>query len=328
MSNRGASRRGADILSAMRPSEQGSYRARRGAVEVDGGRGSAPRRRKALGQHHLKNGKTCRPLVDFLRLAPGERLLEIGPGGGILTRELLTTGASVVAVELDPNWGFELLRRAREFPSPESLSASRLSSSRLSIVIADALELPWERLPVGWRVAGNLPYNVGTVIVERLLRGARPGTRAAFLLQREVVDRMVARPGDDAYGALSVLVAARSRARSLGVVKPGAFTPPPKVDSAFVGLETISPPLPEAAMPAFERLVQVAFGQRRKSLRNALGSGFGREEAVRALSAAGIDPGRRAEELSLDEFRRLFDAFALLPEGEHRGRSSTPQTVE
>jgi 16S rRNA (adenine1518-N6/adenine1519-N6)-dimethyltransferase len=150
------------------------------------------------------------------------------------------------------------------------------------------------------------------VIVERLLRGAPVGTRAAFLLQREVVERMVARAGEPAYGALSLHVATRARARRLGLVRPGAFVPPPRVDSAFVGLETVAPPLPAPAMAELERLIAVAFGQRRKSLRNALAAGYGRPAADAALAGAGIAPARRAEELDLAAFLALLQAFGEL----------------
>ena len=256
-----------------------------------------PRLRKSLGQHHLRDGRAARPLIDFLRLAPGETVVEVGPGGGALTRELLATGARVVAIELDPSWAFRLAAELRE---PEGRSPREAS-----IVVGDALELAWERLPAGWRVAGNLPYNVGTAIVERIVTRARPGTIAGFLLQREVVDRLTAQPGDEAFGALSLLVAARARAVRLGRVRPGAFVPPPEVESAFVGLETKTPPLPPEEMPELERLVRAAFGQRRKSLRNALASVYGRSEAERRLEAAGIDPGRRAETLDLQAFLDL-----------------------
>lgn len=255
-----------------------------------------PPLRRSFGQHHLRDGATCAPLVDFLALGQGATVVEIGAGGGVLTRELLARGARVVAVELDLAWASELARRLRDGERPR-------------IVVADALDLDWSRLPAGWRVAGNLPYNVGTAIVERLLRGAPAGTRAGFLLQREVVDRMVARPGEPAYAALSLLVATRAKATRLGVVRPGAFVPPPKVDSAFVGLESVAPPLPAPELAELERLIAVAFGQRRKSLRNALAAGYGRPAADAALAGAGIAPGRRAEELDLAAFLALRRAF-------------------
>jgi len=269
-----------------------------------------PRLRKSLGQHHLRDGSLCRPLVDYLRLSAGTRVVEIGPGGGVLTRELLATGASVAALELDRDWAFELARRFGETSGsglPESGESSR---SRLSIAVVDALTIDWQALAPASRVAGNLPYNVGTVVVERLCRAAPVGLRAAFLLQREVVDRAVARPGDDGYGALSLLVATRARAERLGIVRPGAFVPPPKVDSAFLGLETVAPPRPEAEMPELEALIRAAFAQRRKTLRNALSKSYGRDVTLRALGRAGIEPGRRGEELALDEFVELHRALA------------------
>jgi 16S rRNA (adenine1518-N6/adenine1519-N6)-dimethyltransferase len=173
------------------------------------------------------------------------------------------------------------------------------------MVIGDALELPWSRLPSPTLVAANLPYNVATAILQRLLAEGEAVPRAAVLVQLEVAQRLVAGPGDEAYGALSVLVAARARAHLLARVRPGSFRPPPKVDSAFVGLVRRAPPLPAAGMAQLERVVHLAFGQRRKTLRNALGSAWGKEGAERRLAAAGIDPGARAEQLALADFVRL-----------------------
>lgn len=252
---------------------------------------SAPPLQKRLGQHHLVQPGVCRPLVEFLAPA-GERVVEIGPGGGVLTGELLAAGARVVGLELDRAWAFELGRRTA-------------GARNLRLVVADALEVPWERLPAPTLVAGNLPYNVGTALLERLLPHHAVVPRAAFLLQKEVAERLVARPGDAAYGALSVLVQARAEARVLGRVRPGSFRPPPKVESAFVGLVLRPPPLPEAEMPAFTVLVRLAFGQRRKTLRNALAAGWGHARAEAVLAAAGIPPRARAEELGLEEFLRL-----------------------
>ena len=258
----------------------------------------APRLLKRFGQHHLTDGALCGPAVDFLE-PEGHRVVEIGPGGGILTRELLAAGARVLAWELDPAWAWELERRHR---------ARELGQGDLRLVLGDALDLPWETLPAPTRVAGNLPFNVGTPILRHLLARGRGVDRAAVMVQLEVADRLAAVPGDPAYGGLSVLVAARARVRLLGRVKKGSFHPPPKVDAAFVGLELRPPPRPAAEMPAFEAVVRLAFSQRRKTLRNALASGWGRGAAEAAMEEAGLDPSRRAEELDLEAFLDLHRA--------------------
>jgi 16S rRNA (adenine1518-N6/adenine1519-N6)-dimethyltransferase len=262
-----------------------------------------PRLDKRLGQHHLTSGAVCRPLIEFLRPA-GERVLEIGPGGGALTRELLAAGAAAVwGWELDPAWAAALAGELRR----------EAAGRRVALVAGDALLLDWRRLAGPRRphlVAGNLPYNVATPILERMLTRAPAGAveRAAFLVQLEVAERLTARPGSRAYGALSVLVAAHAEARLLGRVRPGAFRPPPRVDSAFVGLVPHPPPLPPAEMPAFLRTVGLAFGQRRKTLRNALGASWGKDEAARVLENARVPAGARAEELGLDGFLALHRA--------------------
>jgi 16S rRNA (adenine1518-N6/adenine1519-N6)-dimethyltransferase len=250
-----------------------------------------PPLKKSLGQHHLVDGALTRPLVQFLG-PEGQRVLEIGPGGGVLTAELLAAEARVIGWELDLDWAAVLARRFRR--------------ERLALVVGDALEIAWERLLAPTLVAGNLPYNVGTAILERLLPHHERVPRAAFLLQKEVVERLVARPGDPAYGALSVLVAAWARATVLGRVKPGSFRPPPKVESAFFGLELHPPPLPREEMPAFVSLVRLAFAQRRKTLRNALAAGWGRARAEAVLAAAGVGERVRAEELGLPELLEIY----------------------
>ena len=247
--------------------------------------------KKALGQHHLIDGALCRPLISFLEPA-GRRVLEIGPGGGVLTAELLAAGARVIGWDLDLGWTAELRRR--------------LPDRSLSLVVGDALEIDWALLPSPTLVAGNLPYNVATVILERLLPHHATVPRAAFLVQKEVADRIVAAPGTEAYGSFSVIVAAWARPRLLGRVRPGSFRPPPKVDSAFVGFELHPPPLQPETMPAFVAFVRLAFGQRRKTLRNALAAGWGRERAEAVLAAAGIPERARAEELGLGELVGVY----------------------
>lgn len=252
-----------------------------------------PTYKKRLGQHHLVSGALCLPLIEFLR-PEGLPVVEVGPGAGVLTRELVHAGARVLALELDAPWAFVVRRDV-----PES-----------QVVVADALSFPWRRLPEPSLVTGNLPFQVATPLLADVLTAAASDPtrlpRVGVMVQKEVAERLVARPGDAAYGALSVLVWATSNARSLGHVAPGSFHPPPKVAASFVGLETKEPPVEAERLPELMRVVQQAFSQRRKTLRNSLGSGWGKVEAVEALEASDIDPGRRAETLDLDDFVRLM----------------------
>ncbi len=176
----------------------------------------------------------------------------------------------------------------------------------------DALDLPWGRLPVPTLAAGNLPYNIATALLAALLPHHRQVPRAAFLVQREVADRLLAGPGDPAYGSFSVLVAAYARAVALGRVRRGSFRPSPKVEGAYVGFELHPPPLPEAEMPAFLATVRLAFAQRRKTLRNALAAGWGKERAAAVLAALGLPDHARAERLGLPELLALHRAAAAV----------------
>lgn len=246
--------------------------------------------KKPLGQHHLTDASLCRRPIEALR-PNGRRVFEIGPGGGVLTRALLDEGAEVWAWEIDREWAFEL--------------RSRISDRELRVVVGDALDLPWERLPAGALIAGNLPFNIATPLIERMLLRGRGVERAAVLVQKEVADRLVARPSDPDYGSLSVLVAARARTRRLGTVPRSRFRPPPRVDGAFVGFELVEPVVPTEELPAFARTVRAAFGMRRKTLRNSLAAAWGRESADRALAALELDTRVRAEVMALEEFVRL-----------------------
>lgn len=254
-----------------------------------------------MGQHHLRAGSLCRPLLEFLfaGLPPAGStrpfVVEIGPGGGVLTAELLTAGAEVLALELDPEWAEELQLRIRD--------------ERLSVKVGDVLDFDWAALAPGTLVCGNLPYQLGTAIVDRVLRAHPLVERAAFLLQREVVDRLTAGPGDAEYGSLSLLTQARATVARLGIVRPGSFVPPPKVDSAFVGLRLHAPPLPEAEMPAFEHLLRAAFSQRRKTLTNSLASSLSRPIVEEALTTLGRDLKTRAEALGMADFLDLYRAL-------------------
>lgn len=260
---------------------------------------SSPALKRRFGQHHLRDGGLCRPLLEFLRVS-GERVLEIGPGGGALTAELIRGGARVLACEVDVDWAFALRRR---FGAADA-------APRIAVV--DALVVDYRRLPAPTLVAGNLPFNVATPIIDALLDHPEAVPRAAFMVQREVADRLVASPGESAYGSLSVLVAARAETRYLGTVRPGSFRPPPKVSAGFVGLELREPPLPAGEMTDFRRLVRLAFARRRKTLRNSLASGLGAEAAARLVGALGLDAKCRAESLALGDFVEMYRAWRRL----------------
>lgn len=267
-----------------------------------------PPLRKALGQHHLTAGALCRPLVDFLR-PEGRTIVEVGPGGGALTRELVVAGASrVLAWELDPAWAVSLAGGRRGWNE----------DGRFRSVIGDALEIPWSRLPAGTLAAGNLPYGIATALIRRLLPAWERIPRAGFLVQWEVAERLVARPGERAYGALSVLVAARAEVRLLGRVRRGSFHPAPRVDGGFVGLTLGPPPLPETRMPVLVETVRLAFGRRRKTLVNALAAGWGRERARDAVAALGLDPRVRAERVGLEELVALAEIAIGFSDGNAR----------
>jgi 16S rRNA (adenine1518-N6/adenine1519-N6)-dimethyltransferase len=253
--------------------------------------------RKRFGQHFLHE----RAVIDRILLAldpqPGERIVEIGPGEGALTWPLLARTARLTAVEIDR----DLIPRLR---------AAAGTIGELTIVEADALTVDLTALAAGGmlRLVGNLPYNISTPLLFHVLEHSAVVTDMHFMLQKEVVDRMAAGPGSKVYGRLSVMLQARCRVEPLFKVPPGAFRPPPKVDSAVVRLVPLAPSevkVTDAGM--FDLVVRAAFAQRRKTLRNALQQLGGAERIV----AAGIDPGARAEDIDVAGFLALADAFAV-----------------
>jgi 16S rRNA (adenine1518-N6/adenine1519-N6)-dimethyltransferase len=255
-----------------------------------------PRARKRFGQHFLHDPAVIGRIIEAIGPREGDRLLEIGPGRGALTRQLIRTPhTSLDAIEVDRDL-FSLLS--------EELS----SASRLTLHQADALDFDVAGLAAArggkLRVAGNLPYNVSTPLLFHLLTQASAIEDMHFMLQREVVARIVAAPGDDAYGRLTIMLAPYVSAERLFDVGPGAFQPPPKVWSAVVRLTVLAEPLFDVS-PRFATVVAAAFSHRRKTLRNALRNVATRDE----IEACGIDAGARPETLSAAAFNSIAQAI-------------------
>jgi 16S rRNA (adenine1518-N6/adenine1519-N6)-dimethyltransferase len=235
---------------------------------------SSHRPRKRFGQHFLHDPRVLEKIIDALSLQPSDRVVEIGPGEGALTHLLLQQTSNVEAIEID-----------------RDLAAS-LRQQGVKVREGDALEFDYAAFPRGVRIVGNLPYNISTPLLFHLARFAERVRDMHFMLQLEVVERMVARPSTAEYGRLSVALQARFRMKKLFNVSKGAFRPPPKVESAVVRLE----PLPQV-LRIDEDLLRRAFSARRKTLRNALpGIDF---------AALGIDSGLRPENLSPEDYARL-----------------------
>ena len=252
---------------------------------------------KSLGQNFLLDLNLLDRIVRAIPLASGDRVYEIGPGPGGLTRALLKAGARVVAVERD--------RRA--IPILEHLAA--VSNGRLVVIEGDAMALDAEALAGrGAHIAANLPYNIGTALLTGWLtdRAWLPWWRSATLMfQKEVAERLVAEPDTRAYGRLSVLAQWRCAVRIEMLLPARAFTPPPKVDSAVVQLVPRHPDA-DVSMAVLERVTAAAFGQRRKMLRQSM---KGLPGALEALEALGIASTRRAETLSVADFTAVARAL-------------------
>ena len=252
-----------------------------------------PRPRKRFGQHFLTDRHYLERIVAAIAPTPGDAMVEIGPGTGLLTAELVHGVERLHVVEIDRDLAAALRNR---FPA-----------SQVTVHEGDALEFDFASLPAPLRVVGNLPYNVSSPILFRMAGIAERLVDCTFLLQKEVVDRMAARPGTGDYGRLTVMLQYRFAVEPLLRVPAGAFTPPPRVESAVVRMTPLPASRPVARDEArFAAVVAAAFSQRRKTLRNATRALLG--EA--AFAATGIDPGRRGETLSVSEFIALADVAA------------------
>ena len=254
---------------------------------------SAPAK-KQLGQHFLADRYYIDKIVMAVNPKDGDRLVEIGPGQGAITLPLLRVHPKMTVIEFD-----------RDLIAPLTAAAEPLGE--LTIVNRDVLRVDFTELADGQpiRLVGNLPYNISSPILFHALEHAAVVSDMHFMLQKEVVDRMAAGPGSKVFGRLSVMLQAYCEVTSLFVVPPGAFRPPPKVDSAVVRLIPRDPATINIKdHKRFAEVVKAAFGQRRKTLRNALNNVVSAEQFV----AAGVRPDARAEQLDVAEFIALANA--------------------
>ena len=246
--------------------------------------------RKRFGQNFLVDPQTVTNIISAIHPCKGDRLVEIGPGLGALTRPLLHSLNHLHVVEIDRDI---VERLHREF-----------SGRNLTIHQGDALEFDFSALGPNLRVVGNLPYNISTPILFHLSQFADSIRDMHFMLQKEVVARMVAVPSTSDYGRLSVMLQCRFEMEQLFIVPPECFRPAPKVESSVVRMVPLGQPLSEASKEAlFGNIVSAAFSQRRKTLRNTLHNYLKPEDYL----ALGIDPGLRAENLSVGQFVSIAD---------------------
>jgi 16S rRNA (adenine1518-N6/adenine1519-N6)-dimethyltransferase len=250
---------------------------------------------KALGQHYLADPNTARKVVRLAGVRPGETVLEVGPGLGSLTLALREAGARVVAVEAD----------ARLLPALQEVLGG---DPDVRVEVADALRVDLGAIaPAAGRLVANLPYNIAATLVLRVLAGVAGVEHLTVMAQREVGERLAAAPGTAAYGAPSAKLAALAEARVLAPVSRHVFVPEPHVDSVLVGIDRRAHPAMRGLdYWAVARVIDAAFAQRRKTLRNALrGLGLDAAEVESLGRDAGVDLGQRAERLDVAAFAAL-----------------------
>jgi 16S rRNA (adenine1518-N6/adenine1519-N6)-dimethyltransferase len=267
--------------------------------------GLAPKR--GFSQNFLVSRTVVEQIVVALAPAPGERVIELGPGLGTLTAALLRAGAQVIAIDADRDMLGVLRSELGQLPALDARHG-------------DASALDLEALAEGQRVAlaGNLPYAVTGSIFRGLVAQHAWVARAVLMVQREVRDRLLGEPGSKQYGALSVFTRAVFDVRPVCLVPAGAFHPPPRVESAVIRLTPRAQPV-DVGAAEFQRCVRAAFDARRKTLRNALLKAYPGERVDAALAAAGLDGKRRGETLSVEEFARLAHEVAALGPQEEPG---------
>jgi 16S rRNA (adenine1518-N6/adenine1519-N6)-dimethyltransferase len=267
-----------------------------------------PPPRKRFGQNFLVDRNIAGRIVETADVGEGETIVEIGPGRGALTGGLLDAGAAVVAIEIDRDLAAALGERFADTEGIEILCADALRFSYLDLA---------ERCGGRLKVVANLPYNISTPILFKLLDEREAFTSLLLMLQREVAERIVAGPGTKEYGVLTIFSQLLADVRIEFHIPPSAFSPRPKVESSLVRFDILDKPRVDVDDTAlFKRVVKAAFGTRRKTILNALKSlGLSREELMGVLERAGIDPRSRGETLTLARFGMLSNVIGGEREG-------------
>lgn len=251
---------------------------------------TSPAPKKSLGQHFLRNPEICRRIAALAQLTESDQVLEIGPGPGALTVVLEELShARLLLLEKDAHWAEVRAKEGR--PGTE-------------VLCMDALTYPWETLQGPWKIVGNLPYNVASPLIWDIAERAVSMERAVFMIQKEVGERLCAKPGTRDYGALSVWVQAFWQAHFDFVVRPGAFLPPPKVDSAVCSFVPVASRPDAQQARALSRVIKLCFSRRRKQLGGTLRKA-GQLHLLAGLEERGITLSARAEELSVEDYLYL-----------------------
>lgn len=263
--------------------------------------------KKSLGQHWLHDIPTLAAICDSADVQSGDTVLEIGPGLGTLTRQLLSRGATVTAVEFDAFLARDLSNRLLEDGPIDSKKTP--VQGNLTVVQSDILQFDLTTLPAGFKVVANIPYYLTSNLIRVLCESSNAFSTAAILIQKEVAERVVAQPGQMSLLSASAQYYCRA---SLGVKVPAAlFTPPPKVDSQVLVLHRRTKPLfDDVDTKQFFRLVKAGFSQKRKTLVNSLSAGLGlaKDQTRTLLATANIAENTRAQALSLDDWHTLYGA--------------------
>lgn len=255
-----------------------------------------PAANKSLGQHWLSDQAALAGIAGAASLGPDDTVLEIGPGPGALTKVLCAAAGRVIAVEFDRQLATDLPRR--------------VPAGNLQVVTQDILRFDFGRLPAGYKIVANIPYYLTSNLIRVISETANPPQTAVLLIQKEVAERVAAAPGE--MSVLSVTAQFFWQVSLGAVLAAELFSPPPKVDSRVLILAARGRPLFEHVdTKAFFRIVKAGFAQRRKTLLNSLGAGLSlsRDRTLALCDGAGIDPGRRAQSLSLEEWHRLYEAY-------------------